>query len=165
MCIRDSFLGALFASAIEAADHWIAFALLGFIGANMLKEAFEQDNAESCSDEVNGDLSARIMFVMAVATSIDALAAGISLAMAGGIRILPTVAVIGITTFILSAAGVKVGNIFGSRFEKKAQMCIRDRIWAGKYIGIRKGRFLTSGGLGTMGYSLPAGIGLSLIHI
>ena len=114
MPLTGFFLGALFASAIEAADHWIAFALLGFIGANMLKEAFEQDNAESCSDEVNGDL-------MAVATSIDALAAGISLAMAGGIRILPTVAVIGITTFILSAAGVKVGNIFGSRFEKKAQ--------------------------------------------
>ena len=121
MPLTGFFLGALFASAIEAADYWIAFALLGFIGANMLKEAFEQDNAESCSDEVNGDLSARIMFVMAVATSIDALAAGISLAMAGGIRILPTVAVIGITTFILSAAGVKVGNIFGSRFEKKAQ--------------------------------------------
>lgn len=76
MPLTGFFLGALFASAIEAADHWIAFALLGFIGANMLKEAFEQDNAESCSDEVNGDLSARIMFVMAVATSIDAPGSG-----------------------------------------------------------------------------------------
>ena len=80
-------LGALFAEVIEAADHWIAFALLGFIGANMLKEAFEKKD-DCRSDEVSGDLSVKIMFVMAVATSIDALAAGISLAMAGNIKLL-----------------------------------------------------------------------------
>ena len=95
MPLAGFLLGSLFADIIEAADHWIAFALLGLIG---------------------------IMFVMAVATSIDALAVGISLAMAGSVSIWPAVLLIGMTTFVLSAAGVKIGNLFGSRFEKKAQL-------------------------------------------
>ena len=82
MPLAGFLLGSLFADIIEAADHWIAFALLGLIGANMLKEAFEKKGADDCT-EVSADLSFRIMFVMAVATSIDALAVGISLAMAG----------------------------------------------------------------------------------
>lgn len=115
------FLGTLFASAIEAIDHWVAFGLLGIIGINMLKEAFEKEGCSDCDDN-DADLSVKTMFVMAVATSIDALAVGISLAMAGNVNIWVAITLIGITTFILSGIGVKVGSIFGSKFEKKAQL-------------------------------------------
>ena len=114
------FLGTLFASAIEAVDHWVAFGLLGIIGINMLRDAFEKDC--DCCEGVEADLSVKTMFVMAVATSIDALAVGISLAMAGGVNIFAAVTFIGITTFSFSAVGVKIGSIFGSKFEKKAQL-------------------------------------------
>ena len=113
------FLGTLFADAIEAFDHWIAFGLLGLIGANMLKEALEKGECEDCHD---ADMSVKTMFIMAVATSIDALAVGISLAMAGNVNIWVAIVLIGVTTCVLSALGVKIGNIFGSRFEKKAQL-------------------------------------------
>ena len=113
------FLGTLFAGAIEAFDHWVAFGLLAIIGINMLKEAFEKE-CECC--DKNADFSAKTMFVMAVATSIDALAVGISLAMAGDVNIVVAVLLIGVTTFLLSGLGVKIGNIFGNRFEKKAQV-------------------------------------------
>lgn len=116
------FLGTLFAEAIQAIDHWVAFVLLGIIGINMLKEAFEKNEECGCCDESNADLSVKTMFVMAVATSIDALAVGISLAMAGNVNIWLAAIFIGICTFGFSAAGVKIGNVFGSRFEKKAQM-------------------------------------------
>ena len=117
------YLGTLFASAIEAVDHWVAFALLGIIGANMLKEALEKhDECCCCAEEHNADLGVRTMFVMAVATSIDALAVGISLAMAGGVNIWLSITLIGLTTFTFSAAGVKIGSIFGGAFEKKAQL-------------------------------------------
>lgn len=111
------FAGRMFASVIAAYDHWVAFALLFIIGVNMLWEAF----AKKDEKKDDGDLSVRIMFVMAVATSIDALAVGVSLAMAGGVNIWTAVLLIGCTTFLLSAVGVKVGSIFGSKFEKKAQ--------------------------------------------
>ena len=113
------FLGTLFAEAIEAVDHWVAFGLLAIIGINMLKEAFEKE-CECC--DKNADFSVKTMFVMAVATSIDALAVGISLAMAGNVNIVVAVVLIGVTTFLLSGLGVKIGNIFGNRFEKKAQV-------------------------------------------
>ena len=117
------FLGTLFAAAIEAVDHWVAFALLAIIGFNMLKEAFEHScECGCCADEHNADLGVKTMFVMAVATSIDALAVGISLAMAGGVNIWLSVALIGLTTFSFSAAGVKIGSLFGAAFEKKAQL-------------------------------------------
>lgn len=113
------FLGTLFAGAIEAFDHWVAFGLLAIIGINMLKEAFQKD----CDcDENNADFSVKTMFVMAIATSIDALAVGISLAMAGDVNIVMAVALIGATTFLLSGLGVKIGNLFGNRYEKKAQI-------------------------------------------
>ena len=115
------FLGTLFAEAIQAIDHWVAFVLLAFIGANMLKEAFGKE-AECCECDNNADLSVKTMFIMAVATSIDALAVGISLAMAGNVNIVAAVVLIGAFTFVLSAIGVMVGNVFGSKFEKKAQM-------------------------------------------
>ena len=112
-------LGTMFAKQIETIDHWIACGLLAIIGINMLKEAFSND----CDpEEHDADLSFKTMFIMAVATSIDAMAVGISLAMAGDVNIWTAVALIGATTFCLSAAGVKVGNVFGSRFEKKAQV-------------------------------------------
>ena len=113
------FLGSLFAEAIEAIDHWVAFVLLGIIGFNMLKEAF------SCGcdcENHDADLSVKTMFIMAVATSIDALAVGISLAMAGDVNIGFAVTLIGLFTCGFCILGVKIGNIFGSRFESKAQM-------------------------------------------
>ena len=112
------FLGTMFADAIKSVDHWIAFGLLAIIGANMLKEAFEKGC--DCCEGHDADLSFKTMFVMGVATSIDAMAAGISLAMDSADIVL-NVLCIGITTCVLSAVGVKVGNVFGSRFEKKAQ--------------------------------------------
>ena len=119
MSVIGFFLGTMFADAIESFDHWVAFGLLAIIGANMLKEAFQKDcDCEEC----DADLSFKTMFVMAVATSIDALAVGISLAMAGDVNIWVAMSLIGIVTFALSAAGVKIGSIFGSRFEKKAQL-------------------------------------------
>ena len=116
------FLGTLFAEAIESVDHWVAFVLLAIIGVNMLKEAFEKEEECGCCDEHNADLSVKTMFVMAIATSIDALAVGISLAMAGNVNIWLAAAFIGICTCSLSAVGVKIGNVFGSRYEKKAQI-------------------------------------------
>ena len=123
------FLGALFYNAISAFDHWIACGLLALIGGNMLKEALGKE--EEC-EECNCDMSFKTMFVMAIATSIDALAVGISLAMTGDvvrwapadgqITIWAAVACIGVTTGLFSAVGVKIGNVFGSRFEKKAEI-------------------------------------------
>ena len=113
------FLGSMFADAIKSVDHWIAFGLLAIIGISMLKEAFEKK--EEVCDVNSADFSVKTMFVMAVATSIDALAVGISLAMAGNVNVFVAVALIGVITCLLSALGVKIGNLFGSRFEKKAQ--------------------------------------------
>ncbi len=112
------FLGALFADKIEAFDHWVAFTLLAIIGINMLREAFEKGC--DCENH-NADLSVKTMLVMAIATSIDALAVGISLAMAGNVNIYIAISLIGAITFTMSAIGVQIGSVFGSRFEKKAQ--------------------------------------------
>ena len=114
------FLGTLFAAAIVAFDHWVAFALLAIIGANMLKEVFSKDECECCNDQ-NGDFGFKTMFVMAIATSIDALAIGVSMALAGNVNIWVAITLIGLTTCLTSALGVKIGNIFGAKFEKKAQ--------------------------------------------
>ena len=99
------YLGTLFAEAIQAFDHWVAFGLLALIGGNMLKEAFGAEEECPCAD-----LSVRTMFLMAVATSIDALAVGISLAMVGDVNIWAAVSLIGTI------------KSFGSRYEKKAEM-------------------------------------------
>ena len=112
------FLGTLFAAAIQAVDHWIAFGLLVLIGVNMLREAMGSEEEEAA----DADLSVKTMFLLAVATSIDALAVGISLAMAGVGSIWLAVLLIGVTTFVLSAIGVRVGNVFGSRYEKRAEI-------------------------------------------
>ena len=111
------FLGTLFLDAISAIDHWIAFGLLVLIGVNMLREAMGSEEEEAA----DADLSVKTRFILAVATSIDALAVGISLAMAGVGSIWLAVLLIGVTTFVLSVIGVRVGNVFGSRYEKRAE--------------------------------------------
>ena len=120
MPLLGFFLGSLFAKEIEIIDHWVAWALLTLIGANMLKEAFSKE--EECCNEKNADFSAKTMLTMAIATSIDALAVGISLSMAGNVNIWAAILLIGFTTGIFSAVGVKIGSIFGDKFEKKAQI-------------------------------------------
>ena len=109
------FLGVAFRDYIVAIDHWIAFALLALIGINMIKEAF------SACEEENASFAVGVMFTMAIATSIDALAAGISLAM-NDANIWVSVALIGCITFILSAIGVRIGNIFGSKYRMAAEL-------------------------------------------
>lgn len=109
------FLGYQFRDKITAVDHWIAFILLGIIGANMIKEACSKD-----CEEADASLDVRTMFLLAVATSIDALAVGITFAFLD-VHIWAAVSFIGVTTFILSAAGVKIGNVFGTRYKSKAE--------------------------------------------
>ena len=122
MPVIGYFLGLSFHSYIERFDHWIAFALLFIIGANMLREVLFGDEDECDECECKGaDLSFRTMLVMAIATSIDALAVGISLAMANA-NILVAAILIGVITFSLSAVGVKIGSIFGARFKQKAEI-------------------------------------------
>ncbi len=112
-------LASLFASYIVSIDHWVAFVLLALIGANMLKEAFSNKEEDS---EKNADFSIKTMFIMAIATSIDALAIGVSLAMAGDVNIWIAILFIGVITCVLSALGVKLGSVFGAKYEKKAQI-------------------------------------------
>ncbi len=107
--------GASFASIVADFDHWIAFVLLGVIGFNMIREACSHD------ENVNPDFSVKTMFIMAVATSIDAFAVGISFAFLG-VNILTAAIVIGLTTFAFSVAGLKIGNIFGYRYKSKAEI-------------------------------------------
>ena len=115
------FLGSLFAEAIEMFDHWVAFGLLAIIGFNTLKEALKSDC--ECCENHSADFAFKTMFVMAIATSIDALAVGVGLAMEiTQSQIFLAVLLIGITTFLFCAVGVKLGNIFGSKFEKPAQI-------------------------------------------
>ena len=110
------FLGRMFADAIAAVDHWVAFFLLALVGGNMIKGALSGEE-----ESATPDLSAKAMLPLAVATSIDALAVGISLAMTEA-PIFTSVIVIGITTFALSALGMTIGGIFGNKFQKKAEI-------------------------------------------
>ncbi len=115
------FVGKQFASYITRFDHWIAFVLLGLIGANMIRESLsKEEEAEKCCNK-NSSFGFRSMFPMAIATSIDALAIGVSFALLPDVNIVPAVSFIGITTFIFSFAGVKIGNVFGAKFESKAE--------------------------------------------
>ena len=115
-------LGTQFESFVTPVDHWIAFVLLAFIGGKMLWDAFheEKDDEDGCScDKTDGRLDLRELTLLAVATSIDALAVGITFAFLQ-VDIVPAIVTIGITTFVLSLVGVIVGNQFGSRFERPA---------------------------------------------
>ena len=108
----------LFSDFTEKYDHWISFVLLALIGGNMIKESLSKDKENS----TGGSLAFRIMLVMALATSIDALAAGAALVgQVDNIKILLVVCVIGVTTFLLSALGVKIGSIFGVKYKSKAE--------------------------------------------
>ena len=110
------FLGVSFADFVSSVDHWIAFVLLGIIGGNMIKESFHRD--ECCS--VSPDFSVRTMLPMAVATSIDAFAIGVSFAFLR-VNIWTAVLLIGITTALFSGCGVMIGNVFGNRYKSKAE--------------------------------------------
>ncbi len=109
------FLGSQFSSYIEAYDHWIAFALLALIGGNMIREAFSKEE-----EKADAAFNFKSMVVLAIATSIDALAVGVSFACLS-VDIVPAVLFIGVTTFVISAAGVKIGGIFGAKFHAKAE--------------------------------------------
>jgi putative Mn2+ efflux pump MntP len=113
------FLGKQFAQYITSIDHWIAFALLAIVGGKMLVEGIKNETEEECSCEEKLDL--KELFMLSVATSIDALAVGISFAFLQ-VLILPSIALIGITTFLLSFAGVALGNRFGVKFQNKAEI-------------------------------------------
>lgn len=120
MPIIGYFLGVSFSSLVARVDHWIAFGLLGLIGANMIKESLSKDDDDN--DDNSADFSRRTMFIMAVATSIDALAVGVSFAFLG-VNIWLAALLIGVTTCILSACGLSIGKIFGSRYKSKAEFC------------------------------------------
>ena len=110
-------LGSAFDQYISAFDHWIAFVLLAFIGGNMVRESLSGD--EECHDDSFG---LRTMFLLAVATSIDALAVGVTFALLPDVHILSAVSLIGAATFLLSALGLKVGNVFGLRYKARAEL-------------------------------------------
>ena len=114
MPIIGYFLGAQFQEMIEAYDHWIAFGLLFLIGANMIREA-----VWGKGESQDGSLGFKTMLLLAIATSIDALAVGVSFACIR-VKLWSSVIVIGLTTFAFSVLGVKIGNVFGSKYEKSA---------------------------------------------
>lgn len=109
-------LGVQFKDFITSIDHWIAFILLGIIGFNMVRESREEE-CETASEA----LDVKTMIGLAVATSIDALAVGVTFAFLQ-VKIVPAVSFIGVTTFIISVAGVKIGNIFGAKYKSKAEL-------------------------------------------
>lgn len=114
-------LGSQFAGYIQSFDHWVAFVLLLLIGGNMVREAFspEEEEEDGCSAGERLDL--KRLFLMAVATSIDALAIGVTFAFLE-VQILEAASVIGVTTFVISLAGVAIGNYFGTRYQKRAEI-------------------------------------------
>lgn len=122
MPIAGYFVGVHFKDSIESFDHWLAFALLALIGMNMIREALgkEEDEAE-CKECEENPLAARKMLPMAIATSIDALAVGVGFAFLG-VDIWLSALLIGVTTFVLSAVGVKIGGVFGAKYKSKAEL-------------------------------------------
>lgn len=109
------FLGSRFESYITSVDHWIAFILLGIIGLNMIKESRE------CAECLDDSFQVKTMLVLAIATSIDALAVGITFAFLR-VDIVPAVCFIGVVTFVISIAGIKIGNVFGSKYRSRAEL-------------------------------------------
>lgn len=109
------FLGSFFAEMIEKYDHWVAFVLLAFIGGNMIKESFDKD------EKVDSSMDVKSMLLLAIATSIDALAVGVTFAFLQ-VQIVPAVSFIGVITFIFSAVGVKIGSLFGTKYKSKAEL-------------------------------------------
>lgn len=120
MPLAGFILGVQFRDVITSVDHWIAFILLGMIGGNMVREALGKDDGECCA-EAEEALDMRTMLGLAVATSIDALAVGVTFAFLK-VDIVPAVCFIGVITFTLSVAGVKIGNLFGTKYQAKAEL-------------------------------------------
>ena len=114
-------LGIQFEQYITSIDHWIAFILLGFIGGKMIVEAVKPDDESVEVKEMDPPLNIKEMFVLAIATSIDALAVGITFAFLD-YPIVESIIIIGITTFVISIIGVYIGNFFGSMYNKKAEL-------------------------------------------
>ena len=110
------FLGTQFKDQITSIDHWVAFVLLGLIGINMVKEALSNDE-----EQADDSIAVKEMFMLAVATSIDALAVGITFAFLN-VHIVSAASMIGVCTFLISFAGVKIGNIFGTKYKSKAEL-------------------------------------------
>ena len=110
-------LGSTFEQYIVSFDHWIAFILLCFIGGNMVRESLSGEE-----EEADASFAVRTMFLLAVATSIDALAVGVTFALLPGVHIVPAASLIGVTTFLLSAVGLKTGNVFGLRYKSRAEL-------------------------------------------
>ena len=117
MPLLGYFLGSRLAGSIERFDHWIAFLLLAFIGFNMIRESREEVKEEQTFAGVNF----KELIVLAIATSIDALAVGVTFAFLQ-VKIVPAVTIIGCTTFVLSLAGVYAGNVFGARYKSRAEL-------------------------------------------
>ena len=135
------YIGSQFAEFITKYSHWVAFIILAVIGANMIRESFSAEK-----EETSASFSFKTMLPMAIATSIDALAVGValSLSLTPDVSIFPPVIIIGLTTFVFYAAGVKIGNVFGDKFESKAE-------FAGGVILILVGLKLLLDGLGVFG--------------
>ena len=110
------FAGRFFADMITEYDHWIAFALLVFIGGSMIKEAFGEE------ENLDASIDTKSMLLLAIATSIDALAVGVTFAFLQ-VAIVPAVSFIGVVTFAFSAAGIKIGSLFGVKYKSKAEIC------------------------------------------
>lgn len=115
MPVIGYYVGIYFRSFVESVDHWIAFALLVLIGIQMLREAKEEE-------EIDGSVGVKQMLILSIATSIDALAVGVSFAFLPGVNIWQAAASIGIITFFLSAIAVKIGNVFGQKYQAKASI-------------------------------------------
>lgn len=110
------FLGSFFTEMITKYSHWIAFILLIIIGGNMIKEALGEE------EEVDANMDFKSMLILAIATSIDALAVGVTFAFLE-VSIIPAISFIGVTTFIFSAVGVKIGSLFGTKYKSKSEFC------------------------------------------
>lgn len=120
MPLLGYFLGTQFREYIQTFSHWIAFILLAAIGLNMIREAFKKKSEDS-DEDTECSLSFKAMFLMAVATSIDALAVGVTFAFLQ-VNILPAILTIGVMTFVLSIIGVKIGNVFGAKYQSTAEI-------------------------------------------
>ena len=114
-------LGSSFEQYITGVDHWVAFVLLAFIGGKMLYESFKTDSEAVEIKQMDPPLDLKELLILAIATSIDALAVGITFAFLDT-PIVEAIIIIGVTTFLISAAGVYVGNFAGNRYQKKAEL-------------------------------------------
>ena len=115
-------LGSTFAGRIKAFDHWIAFILLLYVGVNMIVEAIKDWKEQDQVTEMDPPMDYKEMFLLAIATSIDALACGVTFSFYDDFNIFKSITIIGCTTFVISGFGVIIGNVFGDKFKAKAQL-------------------------------------------